>query len=157
MFGKIKKEEFARRSFKKNSVFSRLKLLNKHFSQITFFSLISVLPVVYCGSGKILPTLKPNSRSWLEPQTMLPFSWGVKGKIIWENSSWSKFFSTTYAEQRTKYNARIKYSACWIRHQKKILRIQVKHWIYNKMFRNASAYIIFKKEIQIFFCLWVTS
>jgi hypothetical protein len=33
LFGKIKKEDFARRFFKKkNSVFSRLKVLNKHFS-----------------------------------------------------------------------------------------------------------------------------
>ncbi len=135
----------------------RLKLLNKHFSKTTFFSLISVLPVVYCGSGEISPTLKPNSRSWLEPHPMLPFLWGVKGKIFWENSLWSKFFSTTDAEQRTKYNARTKYSACWIRHQKNPLRIQIIHWIYNKLFRNASAFIIFKKKIQIFFCLWVTS
>ncbi len=36
-FGKIKKEEFARRFFKKNSVFSRLKLLNKPFSKMTSF------------------------------------------------------------------------------------------------------------------------
>jgi hypothetical protein len=82
LFGNIKKEEFARRFFKKNSVFWRLKLLNKHFSKMTFFSLISVLPVVYCGDGEILPTVKPNSRSWLEPQPMLPFSWGVKKKIF---------------------------------------------------------------------------
>ena len=37
LFGKIKKEEFARRFFKKNSVFSRFKLLNKHFSKMTFY------------------------------------------------------------------------------------------------------------------------
>jgi hypothetical protein len=37
LFGKIKKEEFARRFFKKNSVFSPLKLLNKHLSKMTFF------------------------------------------------------------------------------------------------------------------------
>ena len=78
LFGKIKKEEFARRFFKKNSVFSRLKLLNKHFSKMTFF--ISVLPVVYCGGGEISPTVKPNSRSWLEAQPMFPFPWGVMGK-----------------------------------------------------------------------------
>jgi len=36
-FGNIKKEEFARRFFKKNRVFSRLKLLNKPFSKMTFF------------------------------------------------------------------------------------------------------------------------
>ena len=36
-FGKIKKEEFASRFFKKNSVFSRLKLLNKHISKMTYF------------------------------------------------------------------------------------------------------------------------
>ena len=80
LFGKIKKEEFARRFFKKNSVFLRLKLLNKHFSKMTFFSLISVLPVVYCGGGEISPTVKPNSRSWLEAQPMFPFSWGVMWK-----------------------------------------------------------------------------
>jgi len=37
LFGKIKKEEFARRVFKKKSVFLPLKLLNKHFSSMTFF------------------------------------------------------------------------------------------------------------------------
>jgi len=37
LFGKIKKEEFARRFFKKNSVFSPLKLLNKQISKMTFF------------------------------------------------------------------------------------------------------------------------
>jgi hypothetical protein len=37
LFGKIKKEEFARRIFKKKSVFLPLKLLNKHFSNMTFF------------------------------------------------------------------------------------------------------------------------
>ncbi len=67
-------------SLKKNSVFSRLKLLNKHFSKMTFF--ISVLPVVYCGGGEISPTVKPNSRSWLEGQPMFPFPWGVKGKYF---------------------------------------------------------------------------
>jgi hypothetical protein len=78
-FGKIKKEEFARRFFKKNSVFSRLKWLNKPFSKMTsFFN--SVLPVVYCGGGEISPRVKPNSRSWLEGQPILPFPWGVKGK-----------------------------------------------------------------------------
>jgi hypothetical protein len=39
LFGKIKKEEFARRFFKKNSVFSRLKLFNKHYSKMTFIFL----------------------------------------------------------------------------------------------------------------------
>ncbi len=63
LFGKIKKEEFTRRFFKKNSVFSRLKLFNKHFSKMTFFSLMSVLPVVYHGGGEISLTVKPNSRS----------------------------------------------------------------------------------------------
>jgi hypothetical protein len=42
LFGKTKKEEF---------------------SKMTFFSLIGVLPVVYCGCGEISPTVKPNSRS----------------------------------------------------------------------------------------------
>ena len=37
LFGKIKKEEFARRIFKKKSVFLPLKWLNKHFSKMTFF------------------------------------------------------------------------------------------------------------------------
>jgi hypothetical protein len=37
LFGKIKKEEFARRIFKKKSVFLPLKWLNKHFSNMTFF------------------------------------------------------------------------------------------------------------------------
>jgi hypothetical protein len=37
LFGNIKKDEFARRFFKKNSVFSRFKLLNKHFSKLTFY------------------------------------------------------------------------------------------------------------------------
>jgi hypothetical protein len=37
LFGKIKKEEFARRFFEKNSVFSSLKLLNKHCSKMIFF------------------------------------------------------------------------------------------------------------------------
>jgi hypothetical protein len=37
LFGKIKKEEFARRIFKKKSLFLPLKLLNKHFSNMTFF------------------------------------------------------------------------------------------------------------------------
>ncbi len=36
LFGKIKKEELARRIFKK-SVFLPLKWLNKHFSKMTFF------------------------------------------------------------------------------------------------------------------------
>jgi hypothetical protein len=63
LFGKIKKEEFAGRFLKKNSVFSSFKMLNKHFSKMTFFSLISVLPVVYCQGGEISPTVKPNSRS----------------------------------------------------------------------------------------------
>jgi hypothetical protein len=80
LFGKIKKEEFARRFFKKkNSVFSRLKLLNKHFSKMTSF-FISVLSVVYCGGGEISPTVKSNSRSWLEAQPMFPFTWGVMGE-----------------------------------------------------------------------------
>ncbi len=39
LFGKIKKEEFARRFFKKNSVFSSLKLLNKHCSKMIFIFL----------------------------------------------------------------------------------------------------------------------
>jgi len=82
LFGKIKKEEFARRIFKKKSVFLPLKLLNKLFSNMTFFSLIQVLPVVYCGSGEISPRVKPNSRSCLEAQPMFPFPWGVMGKIF---------------------------------------------------------------------------
>jgi hypothetical protein len=36
-FGKIKKEQFERRIFKKKGAFSPLKLLNKHFSKMTFF------------------------------------------------------------------------------------------------------------------------
>ncbi len=67
------------RFFKKNRVFSRLKLLNKPFSKMTFF-LNSVLLVVYCGGGEISPTLKTNSRSWFEGQPMFPFPWGVMGK-----------------------------------------------------------------------------
>jgi len=82
LFGKIKKEEFARRIFKKKSVFLPLKWLNKHFSNMTFFSLIQVLPVVYCGGGEISPRVKPNSRSCLEAQPMFPFPWGVMGKIF---------------------------------------------------------------------------
>jgi hypothetical protein len=78
LFRKIKKGQFARRFFKKNSVFSRLKLFNKHYSKMTFF--ISVLSVVYCGGGEISPTVKPNSRSWLEAQPMFPFSWWVMWK-----------------------------------------------------------------------------
>jgi hypothetical protein len=66
-------------SLKKNSVFSSLKLLNKHCSKMNFF-FISVLPVVYCGGGEISPTVKPNSKSWLETQPMFPFPWGVMGK-----------------------------------------------------------------------------
>ena len=63
LFGKNKKEEFARRFFKKKiSVFSPLKLLNKHCSEMIFF-FIRVLPVVYCGCGEISRTIKPNSRS----------------------------------------------------------------------------------------------
>jgi len=81
LFGKIKKEEFASRIFKK-SVFLPLKLLNKLYSNMTFFSLIQVLPVVYCGGGKISPRVKPNSRSCLEAQPMSPFPWGVMGKIF---------------------------------------------------------------------------
>jgi hypothetical protein len=37
LFGNIKKEEFARRIFKKKSVFLPLKWLNKHVSNMTFF------------------------------------------------------------------------------------------------------------------------
>jgi hypothetical protein len=36
-FGKIKKEQFERRIFKRKSAFSPLKLLNKHFSKMSFF------------------------------------------------------------------------------------------------------------------------
>jgi hypothetical protein len=54
-------------------------LLNKPFSKMTFF-LTVFLPVVYCGGGEISPTVKPNSKSWLEGQPMLPFPWVVKGK-----------------------------------------------------------------------------
>jgi hypothetical protein len=36
-FGKIKKEQFERRIFKKKSAFSPLKWLNKRFSKMTFF------------------------------------------------------------------------------------------------------------------------
>jgi hypothetical protein len=86
LFGKIKKEEFARSIFKKKSVFLPLKWLNEHFSYMTFFSLIQVLPVVYCGGGEISPRVKPNSRSCLEVQPMFPFPWGVMGKIFLENS-----------------------------------------------------------------------
>ncbi len=82
IFGKIKKEEFERRILKKKSVFSPLKLLNKHFSNMIYFSLIQILPVVYCGGGEISPTLKPNSGSCLESQPMFPFPWGVMGKIF---------------------------------------------------------------------------
>jgi hypothetical protein len=46
---------------------------------MTYF-FISVLSVVYCGAGEISPTVKPNSRSWLEGQPMFPFSWGVMVK-----------------------------------------------------------------------------
>ncbi len=111
--GKIQKQEFARRILGKKSVFLPLKLLNKHFSKMTFFSLIQMLPVVYCGCGKFSPTVKPNSGSCLKSQPMFRFPWGVMGKIFWGNSLWSWDFATTYAQQRTKYSARIKYSACW--------------------------------------------
>jgi len=67
---------------KKKSVFSPLKLLNKHFPKNDFFSLIQMLQVVYCGGGKFLPTVKPNSGSCLESQPMFPFPWGVMGKIF---------------------------------------------------------------------------
>jgi hypothetical protein len=69
-------------SLKKKSVIFPLKWLNKHFSNMTFFSLIQVLPVVYCGGGEILPIVKPNSRSCLEAQPMFSFPWGVMGKIF---------------------------------------------------------------------------
>jgi hypothetical protein len=80
LFGKIKKEEFARRFFKKSSVFLHLKLFNKHYSKMTYYFFISVLSVVYCGGGEISPTVKPNSRSWLEAHPLFPFSWGVMWK-----------------------------------------------------------------------------
>jgi hypothetical protein len=80
--GYIKKEEFERRIFKKKSVFLPLKWLNKHFSNMSFFSMIQVLLVVYCGGGEISPGVKPNSRSCLEAQPMFPFPWGVMGKIF---------------------------------------------------------------------------
>ncbi len=82
LFGKIKKEEFARRIFKKKSVFLPLKWLNKQFLNMTFFSLILVLPEVYCAGGEISPRVKPNSRCCLEVQPMFPFQWGVMGKIF---------------------------------------------------------------------------
>ncbi len=72
-FWKIKKQEFARRILRKKSVVLPLKLLNKHFSKMTFFSLIQMLPVVYCGRGKFSPTVKPNSGSCLKSQPMFPF------------------------------------------------------------------------------------
>ncbi len=110
-FGKLKKEQFERRIFKKRCIFA-FKIVKKTFFKNDFFSLIQILPVVYCGGGEISPTLKPNSGSCLEPLPMFPFPWGVIGKIFWKNS-WSRDFATTDAQHRTKYHARIKYSACW--------------------------------------------
>jgi hypothetical protein len=46
------------------------------------FFFISVLPVVYCGSGEISPTVKPNSRSWFEAQPSVPISMGGYGEKI---------------------------------------------------------------------------
>ena len=63
LFGKTKKEEFARRFFKKKQCIFAFKIVKYTFFKKDFFSLISVLPVVYCGGGKISPTVKPNSRS----------------------------------------------------------------------------------------------
>ncbi len=49
---------------------------------MTFFSLIQVLPLVYCGGGEISPTVKPNSRSCLEAQPMSHFHGGLWGKYF---------------------------------------------------------------------------
>ena len=118
---------------------------------MTFFSLIQVLPVVYCGGGEISPRVKPNSRSCLEAQPMFPFPWGVMGKIFWENSLWSLDFATTYAQQRTKYNARIKYNAFWFRREKSTLRMKIKRWFFYMMSANAFPLGISKKIGKIYF------
>jgi hypothetical protein len=44
------------------------------------FFYISVLPLVYCGSGEISLTVKPNSRSWLEANLCSHFHGGLWGK-----------------------------------------------------------------------------
>jgi hypothetical protein len=79
LFGKIKKEEFARRIFKKKSVFLPLKWLNKHFSNMTFFSLIQVLPVVYCGCGEIKNRIL---EAVLKPNLCSHFHGGLWGKYF---------------------------------------------------------------------------
>jgi hypothetical protein len=92
-FGKIKKEQFERRIFKKK--------VNFRFFKNDFFSLIQILPVVYCGSGEISPTLKPNYGSCLESLPMFPFPWGVMGKIF----------------EKTHYEAEILYDRCSTSHK----------------------------------------
>ncbi len=82
LFGNIKKEEFARRFLKKKQCNFAFKIVKETFFRNDFLFLISVLPVVYCGCGEISPTVKPNSRSWLEDQPMFQFPWGVMGKIF---------------------------------------------------------------------------
>jgi hypothetical protein len=67
---------------RKKSVFSPLKLLNKHFSTMIFFFFDPNVAGSYCGGGKFSPTVKPNSGSCLESQPMFPFPWGVMGKIF---------------------------------------------------------------------------
>ena len=124
---------------------------------MTFFSLIQVLPVVYCGGGEISPRVKPNSRSCLEAQPMFPFPLGVMGKIFWENSLWILDFATTYAQQRTKYNACIKYNAFWFCRKKSTLRIKIQCWFFYMMSANASPLGISKKIGKIYFGFWLIS
>ncbi len=86
---------------------------------------------------------------------MFPFPWVVKGKIFWENSLWSLDFVTTYAQQRTKYNARIKYNALWFRRKKSTLRIKIPRWFFYMMSANASPLGISKKIGKIYFGFWL--
>ena len=78
---------------------------------------------------------------------------GVKGKIFWENSLWSLDFATTDAQQRTKYNARIKYNAFWFRREKSTLRIKIQRWFFYMMSTNVSPLGISKKNRQNLF--WI--
>jgi hypothetical protein len=88
---------------------------------------------------------------------MFPFLWGVKGKIFRENSLGSLDFATTYAQQRTKYNARIKYNAFWFRREKSTLRIKIPSWFFYMMCANASPLGISKKIGKIYFWFWLIS
>ena len=88
---------------------------------------------------------------------MFPFPWGVKGKIFWENSLWSLDFAATFAQQRTKYNARIKYNAFWFRREKSTLRIKIESWFFHMMCANASPLGIFTKIGKIYFGFWLIS